>query len=179
MKSTSPKMFLIITNISKANNIKSLLVTAAACGCSSVFIVGQPQLDLRVVDFLPYQEIKWLSLEEIHQTSPSTMSIFRFEKWNIFLEYAKNWNIHIVGVEIHPDAIPMDDFVPTRSLVSSEYQDVAFLMGNEGTGIHPKHMASCHAFVKIPQYGNGTASLNVNVAASIVLHTYYSKLLDV
>ena len=33
-------------------------------------------------------------------------------------------------------------------------------------------MRNCDAFIYIPQYGPGTASLNVAVAASIVLHHY-------
>ena len=30
----------------------------------------------------------------------------------------------------------------------------------------------CDHFVYIPQYGNGTASLNVNVATALVLHNF-------
>ena len=33
-------------------------------------------------------------------------------------------------------------------------------------------MAACDSFAYIPQYGPGTASLNVAVAASIVLHHF-------
>jgi hypothetical protein len=33
-------------------------------------------------------------------------------------------------------------------------------------------MRLCDAFVYIPQYGAGTASLNVTVAASIILHHF-------
>lgn len=32
--------------------------------------------------------------------------------------------------------------------------------------------AICDQFVYIPQYGNGTASLNVNVATALVLHNF-------
>lgn len=48
----------------------------------------------------------------------------------------------------------------------------AFMLGNEGQGLSPKQMALCDRFVYIPQYGVGTASLNVAVAASIVLHHF-------
>ena len=67
---------------------------------------------------------------------------------------------------------------------------VAILMGNEGTGIHPNHMKCCHGLLRIPQYygtsgsddfgggdnngSGGTASLNVTVAASIVLHRFHN-----
>lgn len=33
-------------------------------------------------------------------------------------------------------------------------------------------VAICDAFVIIPQYGGGTASLNVTVAASIIMHSF-------
>lgn len=46
------------------------------------------------------------------------------------------------------------------------------MMGNEGTGLSPKQLALCDSFVYIPQHGRGTASLNVNVAAAIVLHHF-------
>lgn len=38
--------------------------------------------------------------------------------------------------------------------------------------MNPKQLALCDSFLYIPQHGPGTASLNVAVAASIVLHTF-------
>jgi tRNA G18 (ribose-2'-O)-methylase SpoU len=37
-----------------------------------------------------------------------------------------------------------------------------------------KQKSVCDGFVYIPQYGAGTASLNVNVATGIILHRYAS-----
>ena len=42
----------------------------------------------------------------------------------------------------------------------------------QGQGLSPRQMRNCDAFIYIPQDGPGTASLNVAVAASIVLHHY-------
>lgn len=42
----------------------------------------------------------------------------------------------------------------------------------QGQGLSAKQLALCDGFVYIPQYGAGTASLNVAVAASIVLHHF-------
>lgn len=42
----------------------------------------------------------------------------------------------------------------------------------QGTGLSTKECEICDFFVYIPQYGCGTASLNVTVAASIVLHHF-------
>lgn len=42
----------------------------------------------------------------------------------------------------------------------------------QGTGMTAKQMGLCDSFVYIPQYGAGTASLNVTVAASILLQHF-------
>lgn len=43
---------------------------------------------------------------------------------------------------------------------------------SQGQGLSEKQMRLCDGFVYIPQHGPGTASLNVTVAASIVLHHF-------
>ena len=42
----------------------------------------------------------------------------------------------------------------------------------QGTGLSQHQLELCDSFVYIPQHGQGTASLNVTVAASIVLHQF-------
>lgn len=44
--------------------------------------------------------------------------------------------------------------------------------GLQGQGLNDKQVRLCNSFVYIPQYGAGTASLNVAVATSIVLHEW-------
>lgn len=70
----------------------------------------------------------------------------------------------IIGVEI------TDSAKPVQSCPWSG--PVGFMLGNEGQGLSERQMKLCDSFVYIPQYGAGTASLNVAVAASIVLHHY-------
>ncbi|CAI5486908.1 unnamed protein product [Closterium sp. Naga37s-1] len=70
----------------------------------------------------------------------------------------------ICGVEIVDNARPIQSHPFTGN--------TAFLLGNEGTGLSPTELAVCDSFVYIPQHGPGTASLNVIVAASIVLHHF-------
>ncbi|KAJ8420336.1 hypothetical protein Cgig2_012620 [Carnegiea gigantea] len=48
----------------------------------------------------------------------------------------------------------------------------------KGTGLSTKELEICDFFVYIPQYGCGTASLNVTVAASIVLHHFAGKIVN-
>lgn len=152
-------MYFVICNISKKNNIKSLLLTAAAFGCKEVFVVGQ-----RLFDFSNDGDDLPPALQN------HNMPITRFEKWHSLIEYLKQHNIRLIGVEIHESAQNINDFC---GVINAAAEEVAFLMGNEGQGIHEKHSASCDGFVKISQYGGGTASLNVNVAASIVLQRYH------
>ena len=44
--------------------------------------------------------------------------------------------------------------------------------GLQGSGLSEAQIRHCDSFVYISQYGPGTASLNVYVAASIVLHHF-------
>ena len=73
--------------------------------------------------------------------------------------------VRIVGVEIDEAAKDLED-EPFEG-------DTAFMMGNEGQGMNEKQVRLCDGFVRIAQYGGGTASLNVSVAASIVLHRFH------
>lgn len=45
-------------------------------------------------------------------------------------------------------------------------------VSTQGTGLSGSQLKLCDSFVYIPQHGQGTASLNVTVAASIVLHNF-------
>ena len=49
-------------------------------------------------------------------------------------------------------------------------RSIALVPGNEGSGLSARLRSSCEQLLYIPQYGNGTASLNVHVAASLVMH---------
>ena len=70
----------------------------------------------------------------------------------------------ILGVEIVESAVPIESH-PFDG-------NTAFIMGNEGDGMTPNQKAICDGFVYIRQHGTGTASLNVAVAASIVMHHF-------
>jgi tRNA G18 (ribose-2'-O)-methylase SpoU len=158
---SAPEMHLVITNISKRANIRALLQTAAAFGCASVLVVGQKTFDLESTgNDLP---------EHLKQSvAAGTLQIKRFGKWADCVAYLIKSEILLVGVEIHKEAKPIEHFL------RHDMQDIAFLVGNEGTGLHDKQLQSCDAFVRIPQYGGGTASLNVYVAASIILFAFHN-----
>lgn len=135
---------MVISNISKRANVLKLVEVGMAFGCAGLLVVGQ--------------ERNW--------TTPSGLveiPVERFDKWNHMLDYLRRNRILLVGIEIHPDAMSMDQ-------LCCLYQDTALVVGNEGTGLLDKQINSCDSFVRIPQFGVGTASLNVYVAASTVLY---------
>ena len=45
-------------------------------------------------------------------------------------------------------------------------------LNEQGAGLSDKQVSHCDGLIYIPQHGPGTASLNVTVAASIVLHHF-------
>ncbi|WOK95279.1 hypothetical protein Cni_G03986 [Canna indica] len=73
-------------------------------------------------------------------------------------------NCDICGVEITDGAFSITEHPFKKS--------TTFLLGNKGIGLSAKEYEICDFFVYIPQYDCGTASLNVTVATSIVLHHF-------
>ncbi|DBA00238.1 TPA: hypothetical protein N0F65_007882 [Lagenidium giganteum] len=148
--STGPwKQYLIINNVQKVKNIKNMLISASAFGVSEIFVVGQ----------------KKFSLEE-HEALLQMLScpVTRMASLAECQAHCKANNIRIAGVEILSSA---------RSLLEMPFSGhTAFMMGNEGSGMNTTQIAVCDDFIYIPQYGGGTASLNVSVAASIIMQTF-------
>lgn len=143
-------IYLLIHNISKLNNVIQLIKLAFAYGLMPVIVGCQA--------FRPAAERVLL---EGGVTSPE-----HFER----LEEAKETlQIHLVGIEIDPSAVPVHQFRPPLSV------PLAFLPGNEGTGLTSRQRGLVDAFVFLPQFGRGTASLNVHVATTLVLHEVWTQ----
>jgi tRNA G18 (ribose-2'-O)-methylase SpoU len=156
------KLYLIITNISKPTNIKCLLRLACAFGCSAIFVAGQ-----RKFNFDP--DAPTSDIPNNLKAALKVMKVFQFDKLPECVEYVHSLGIQVVGVEIDESSVDIEHAEECFKGGSS----TAFMMGNEGQGMNSKQMSLCDRFVKISQYGGGTASLNVSVAAGIVLHRYH------
>ena len=76
----------------------------------------------------------------------------------------------LIGIEIRDDSISVSSS-EFRSLVRN-ISSCAFVLGNEGTGMSRFAASKCDKFLYIPQYGGGTASLNVAVAGSIIFQKF-------
>eukprot|EP01083_Nonionella_stella_P152706 489854_1 len=155
--------YLIIANISKSPNMKCLLRNAISAGCKTVFVAGQ-----RKFNFDPNSDTSDIPQNIKPFLKKGLLEIVRFDKLKECIDHVHALGIRVVGVEIDETSVDVEN------TGDCFFGDTAFMMGNEGQGMNEKQMSLCDGFVKISQYGGGTASLNVSVAAGIILHRFYA-----
>lgn len=144
-----PECFLVVHNVAKKHNVGVLARSASAFSCTAVLLCGGEGKFNTHGAHGADAHVKFL-----HFATLALCKAFCIER-----------GVSLVGVELTADAVDVasaDAF--TRSC--------AFLLGNEGSGLSPSEIALCDKCVYIPQYGGGTASLNVACAAAIVLHRF-------
>ena len=137
--------YLILFNIAKHQNFGNLIRTANAFGSQPV-CVGKK-------DFSRCGATGGTRLTKVQH----------FYTLHAACRFVRSQGCKIYGVEINPDA---------TSIVEQPFTgSSAFMMGNEGEGLSAKQIGMCDQLVYIPQHGSAV-SLNVNVAAGIVLHHF-------
>ncbi|CRG97321.1 RNA methyltransferase, putative [Plasmodium gallinaceum] len=142
-------MYVVIYNISKKKNVGSIIRSCVAFNVSKIFIIGRKKKEINFFGNMgTYQYI----------------SIEYFDNIIELKDYLKKNNILLYGCEITNNSIS----VTKKPFI----KDTAFLFGNEGTGIEDKILNLCDKIIYIPQYGNGTSSLNVSISCSIILHNF-------
>ncbi|KAL3505821.1 hypothetical protein ACH5RR_031203 [Cinchona calisaya] len=139
--------YVVVHNIAKRHNVGTLARSCTAFGVSELILVGRR-------DFNAFGS----------HGSTSHLNFRHFHSLSLAQSFLKERDCDICGVEITDDAVAVNQHPFKRN--------TAFLLGNEGMGLSAKECEICDFFVYIPQYGCGTASLNVTVAASIVLHHF-------
>ncbi|XP_059632612.1 uncharacterized protein LOC132275210 [Cornus florida] len=139
--------YVVVHNIAKRHNVGTLARSATAFGVSELIVVGRRDFNA----FGSHGSTSHLRFRHFHSLSDAR-------------HFLKEKDCDICGVEITDNAVAINHHPFKKS--------TAFLLGNEGTGLSTKECEICDFFVYIPQYGCGTASLNVTVAASIVLHHF-------
>lgn len=142
-----PASYLLVATLNKRLNIGMSVRSAVAFGCAEVLVAGNRD----VSTFGDQGTLRHTRLRH-------------FDRLRDAVAWCRSRGITVCGMEICEGAQPvqMHPFLgPT-----------AFLAGSEGGGLDAAHKALCDHFVYVPQHGNGTASLNVTVATSIVLHHF-------
>ena len=145
---SEPESYLIVHNVAKKHNVGTLARCATALGVREVCLVGNRHFNTFG-----------------SQGADAYVDFRYFATLTEVREYlVGERGCTIFGVEIVDGAASVADD-PWEG-------NAAFFPGNEGDGLSEQQMAICDRFVYIPQHGPGTASLNVAVATSIVLHRF-------
>jgi tRNA C32,U32 (ribose-2'-O)-methylase TrmJ len=145
---SAPKFYVIVNNVAKKANVGTMVRSAAAFGATAMLIVGRKKSTTFFGSFGSNKHLK----------------IMYFDKLEDACAFARSKGCVVWGVEIDSEAV---------SVVSRPFRgSAAFLMGNEGHGLNAQERRAVDRLVYIPHHGNGTASLNVTVASSIIFHQY-------
>lgn len=143
------EMHFIVQNVSKKHNIGTICRNCTAFDVKSMHLVGSAHYNV----FGSQGSDAHVKIEH-HPTLEECRETMR-EIYNVE---------EILGVEITEESVDVAKY-PWKG-------NTAFVLGNEGHGMTPQQKKICDGFVYIKQYGAGTASLNVAVASSIVMHEF-------
>ena len=128
---SSPKAFLLLSNLQSGANIGSICRNALAFNVSEVVIVGRREVKMRQADRGARQRLRivhFLSLSEA-------------------ADYLRHTHgCRFLGIEICEEA---DSLMAYSFRHDNNY---CFIFGNEGGGLSPRQRAICDQFLYIPQY---------------------------
>lgn len=146
-------VYLILHDIRSAQNVGSLFRTADAAGVSKIFLTGYTPAPLDRFK-RPVKEIAKTALGAEHSVPWEKLTLEECRK-KLATE-----GVYLVGIEQTEDSVSYRKVVPTFPL--------AFLLGNEVSGLSPEALALCDVVAEIPMRGK-KESLNVAVAGGIAL----------
>lgn len=151
------KIYVILHNIRSAHNVGSVFRTSDGAGVSKIFLTGYTpspidrfgreqkeilKTSLGATNTVPYEIV-----EDIHE----------------LISRLKREHITLVAVEQTEHAIEYKTFSPQG--------DVAFIFGNEVTGVETEVLEQSDVHIQIPMNG-AKESLNVSVCVGIILFYY-------
>lgn len=140
----------VLENVRSAYNVGSVFRTADAFLIEEVILVGYTATP-------PHKEIAKTALG-----AESVVSWTHFSKAEEAIHYLKKLDYLVLGVEQTSESVQLDQldhFVKHK---------VAFIFGNEVSGVDQKTLELCDGLLEIPQFGT-KHSLNISVAAGVVL----------
>jgi 23S rRNA (guanosine2251-2'-O)-methyltransferase len=141
---------VILENIRSAYNVGSVFRTADAFLIDFIFITGYTAKP-------PHKEISKTALG-----AQDSVSWKYFATTKEAIDQLKKEGYKVYAVEQVTDSISL------RNISDFSLEKIAFVFGNEVTGVDQQMISLCDGSVEIPQYGM-KHSLNISVAAGIVL----------
>lgn len=140
----------VLENVRSAYNVGSVFRTADAFMLKEIVIVGYTALP-------PHKEIAKTALG-----AEEAVAWRHFKTSREAVDYLKAEGYLIFGVEQTDESVPLQELKPFMN------QPVAFVFGNEVTGVEAETLQRCDRLLEIPQFGT-KHSLNIAVAAGVVL----------
>ncbi len=140
----------VLENIRSAYNVGSVFRTADAFLIESIFITGYTATP-------PHKEIKKTALG-----AEDSVDWKYFKTTGEAVGHLKKNGFKVFAVEQVTDSISLQNI---SELTTGK---IAFIFGNEVTGVDQEVISLCDGCVEIPQFGM-KHSLNISVAAGIVL----------
>ena len=140
----------VLENIRSAYNVGSVFRTADAFLIEAVFITGYTAKP-------PHKEITKTALG-----AQDSVDWKCFDTTKLAIEQLKRDQYRIFAVEQVADSISLE------KLSRLDIDKIAFIFGNEVSGVDNETLVLCDGCVEIPQFGM-KHSLNISVAAGIVL----------
>lgn len=135
-----------IENVKRETNIGTLFRSAMILGADYIFTIGN----------------RYKRQSSDTTKSWRNMPLFNYRDFDDFYIHMP-YNCRLVGVELHPKAYQIKNFVhPDRCI---------YLLGAEDHGLTNKALEKCHSLLQIP----GDISLNVSMAGSIIMYDRLTK----
>ncbi len=154
---SSLPLCLMLYNLNGDMNIGMSIRTAVILGCSDVYVVGRRKYDRR-------SEVGAKNYINVHRFTQLEDDFFTKNK--------------LIPILLEQGGVPLEDF-SFKPFLPNKLEDgwkLVFLVGSEATGFS-KSFLKAHSYaprISISQYGV-MRSLNVAIAASIVLYEYVKQ----
>jgi len=148
---------LVLDNVRSLHNVGAAFRTADAFAIEKIWLCGitgrPPQREITKTALGSTESVAW-------EYAPTTTDV---------IGQLKAAGYVVVAVEQTTGSQSLTTFQPEQN------RPYALVMGNEVFGVEDEVLALCDAAVEIPQFGT-KHSLNVSVAAGVVLWDFISKL---
>lgn len=148
---------VVLEDIYQPHNASAVVRTCDIFGVQDLYTIENKYTN-KVSRHVAKGSQKWLNIKRYNADGDNT---------NACLEYLKSKGYQIVATTPHNDSCLLEAFDISKKS--------AFVFGVEATGVSEKVMQKADGFLKIPMVGF-TESLNISVAAAIILQEVTTKL---
>ncbi len=147
---------VVLDNIRSANNTGSFFRTADAFALEKVVLCGitarPPHRDIQKTAIGATESVEWEYFKSVEEA----------------VESLRNYGYQIVSVEQCDQSVSLEKFKP------EENKPIAYIFGNEVSGVSEEVIEISDTCLEIPQWGT-KHSLNVSVSAGIILWHHFTQ----